>query len=702
VGYDHPVVPIIPHEVGHLQGLWHPTNRDAFDPAIGPHKAGTCGELAPPSESFWEWYHDFGGSTGAAIGPSDESDVDGEVFGFDIRLPGGAGDVVDWQVVPELMAYLPKPPVCPYTAPADSGVQWLSIRNWNRVITNVAPASVGPVSALAGPGSAGTILVGGSVPDAGPVQFAAVKRLPKQVSLPGGDHTVAVTYASGAVHEASVAVEAPEPASADEVAAPRTRWFMTAVPNNGRITRIALLDAHGAELGRVDASPTDPTIAITGPAAFSQHTGLFSLDWTISDPDGPGLRHLVQFSPDNGSSWRTLALNATGTQMTLDAAKLPASSTGILRVAVTDGINTAVSEVVGISIPNHAPTLTLLEPRAGQTFLGSQTVNFRARPSDVDGHPVIVRWFSNRHGSLGSGASFDRLAHTLATGTHVIEASPVDLLGRAGVSVKTTINIQRLAPPNAPPEIVSVAVGEATAGTPTALTASVADDVPGPLVVDVDWGDGARDVATTSGPSGTVSASHTWGAPGTYNVVVRVTDARGAVATSQTSVVVTGGSPPALGAIAISRPCGAPPGTPVGVNVQVDNATDAAVTFEWGDGTRTERVVTAGAAAAQHTYAKPGAYKLRIRAANAAGEALATRTIPIRGVAIGNSTAVVVGTTGNDHLAVVSTPLLVTMISDIPGATLVVVARKLDRIDFYSCGGRDSLTAVGATRIITH
>jgi len=68
--------------------------------------------------------------------------------------------------------------------------------------------------------------------------------------------------------------------------------------------------------------------------------------WTVSDPDGDEVGVLIEYSPDAGESWQPLGFFDLGclsedNSIKVDPSELESSTEGVIRVATTDGVNTA-------------------------------------------------------------------------------------------------------------------------------------------------------------------------------------------------------------------------------------------------------------------------------------------------------------------------------------------------------------------------
>lgn len=83
-----------------------------------------------------------------------------------------------------------------------------------------------------------------------------------------------------------------------------------------------------------------PQVTIVSPNGDETLQDQATIQWTGSDGDGDTLSYAVLYSPDNGASWETLAVNLAATSYTWNLAGLPPGSQYLVKVMATDGFNT--------------------------------------------------------------------------------------------------------------------------------------------------------------------------------------------------------------------------------------------------------------------------------------------------------------------------------------------------------------------------
>lgn len=216
--------------------------------------------------------------------------------------------------------------------------------------------------------------------------------------------------------------------------------------------RVDILGPSGL-LRTVQAGAAPPTVTVLAPNGGGTVTGDLVVSWTASDPNGDALVFNVQYSPNNGGSWETLAQNLTGSSVTLPAANLVAGNQARIRVLASDGIHTTVDQSDGpFVIPNHPPTVAIRAPANNTTLFVEQSLGLEADAYDSDTGTMDdgqVQWISSRDGLLGIGAQVT--IASLSAGAHVITVRADD--GQGGVataSVTVTVRAD-LTEPVIPP-----------------------------------------------------------------------------------------------------------------------------------------------------------------------------------------------------------------------------------------------------------
>lgn len=93
----------------------------------------------------------------------------------------------------------------------------------------------------------------------------------------------------------------------------------------------------------------------SSPDAGAELGEVVEVAWEAFDPDTPAelLLYQVAYSPDGGDSWVPIAVDIPGTvtAITFDATTIRSTdgASGLLRVFVSDGLNTAFADVRGLT-----------------------------------------------------------------------------------------------------------------------------------------------------------------------------------------------------------------------------------------------------------------------------------------------------------------------------------------------------------------
>lgn len=228
--------------------------------------------------------------------------------------------------------------------------------------------------------------------------------------------------------------------------------FIVPVVKHPALARVRILFENSA-ISDLVASPNAPTVEVVYPNGtenLAEET--INIRWNASDADGDTLNYTVQYSQDNGASWKTLIVDWPNKSYEVDITLLAETTDGLIRVIASDGFNTGsdVSDTT-FNTPNHAPQTFIISPIKNEQYIGTQNIFFEGRALDPEEGLLTndhLVWRSNLDGLLGEGESFVLNASDLREGSHVITLRSTDSLG---ASSTTTINIEVLRLPVEPP-----------------------------------------------------------------------------------------------------------------------------------------------------------------------------------------------------------------------------------------------------------
>src|SRR5207245_364307 len=118
-----------------------------------------------------------------------------------------------------------------------------------------------------------------------------------------------------------------------------------------------------------------------------------TISWHAADPDSDDrLLYTIQYSPDQGQTWRALATDFPGSPdsdtVTLSLQSLggiPGSTTGaLIRVAASDSYHTALATSQPFTVTNRPPRPAIILPAPGQAVAAGQAATLRGRASDAE------------------------------------------------------------------------------------------------------------------------------------------------------------------------------------------------------------------------------------------------------------------------------------------------------------------------------
>ena len=200
-----------------------------------------------------------------------------------------------------------------------------------------------------------------------------------------------------------------------------------------------------------------------------------------------------------------------------------------------------------------------------------------------------------------------------ATGTDTFTYTIRDATGLTTTATVTVV----VTPVNDPPTVglpVTAATVEGSALTLAAVTADPDGDS-----VTIEWsveGDAGNDAGAACEITGTTTGTIACNDDGGYTVTAEVTDASGASAAATTRVQVTNAAP----SVVITAP---PTGSTVSVGAAMSAAATvgdaggndtAACSIDWGDGSSSPGLLTAGTCSANHTYTAAGIWTVTVTA----------------------------------------------------------------------------------------
>lgn len=279
-----------------------------------------------------------------------------------------------------------------------------------------------------------------------------------------------------------------------------------------------------------DKPPTIPSVIL--PSGGEVLRGIHKITWTAStDPDGDPITYQLQYSDDGGSSWHDLADDISETYYFWNTSSSPDGSNYLVRVRAYDGKLYSKWDRSDrtFTVDNTPPTVQITHPSDGAEMLGANIwVNGTITEPNMG---MLKPNINDTRFSLSfwdySSGTFAFKNNTLISGRVSVTILFTDLAGNTGSDV-----VSFTVPVNAPPEAsFTYSPANPMVNEPLTFNASSSYDPDGKIVA-YNWkfGDGTES-------SGNI-VNHTYAAPGTYTVTLKVEDNRGALSEARLNVTV--------------------------------------------------------------------------------------------------------------------------------------------------------------------
>lgn len=278
--------------------------------------------------------------------------------------------------------------------------------------------------------------------------------------------------------------------------------------------------------------------------------------------------------------------------------------------------------------PNNPPDTPAAPIGPGS---GSRGISYSYSTSAADPDGDIVKYIfdwgdktTSETALVSSGTSASASHSWSAAGDYKITAKAMDSRGLS--SEWSSPLAVAISSANRPPTMPSKPAG-VTAGYTFAsyvYTTSATDPDGDLLNYTFDWGDRAASEVIRISPGASASASHAWSKAGTYYIKVKAADGNRETSpwSSQRAVKISANRPPAAPTIP-SGPIAGFTGASYSYSTYASDPDRDMVkyTFNWGDGTSTETVLTKSGSKANvaYTWHNPGTYQVMARTTDAKG-----------------------------------------------------------------------------------
>ncbi|MBC7798426.1 MAG: VCBS repeat-containing protein [Pyrinomonadaceae bacterium] len=211
------------------------------------------------------------------------------------------------------------------------------------------------------------------------------------------------------------------------------------VPFSAGTTRVDVVSPTGANLGSVNAGINNPIVSAVTVGTVTSGQPV-TLNWSALDIDGDTLTFNIQYSDDNGATYRIVSAylkaasvgNGVTFSTSIDPLDITAGTQARFRVVASDGIHTGSADSNAFAVANHPPTVAINKPGDDTTITFGESITLSADAYDIDeGLPPVseMTWSSSINGNLGNGNELT--VSNLSLGEHVITFSVND--GDGGV-----------------------------------------------------------------------------------------------------------------------------------------------------------------------------------------------------------------------------------------------------------------------------
>jgi hypothetical protein len=206
--------------------------------------------------------------------------------------------------------------------------------------------------------------------------------------------------------------------------------FVLVLPWDPAAKRIVLLH-DGIILDTRQASSSAPVVTVTYPnGGETLNSPSDTITWSASDGDSDSLTYVVQYSPDNGVTWQTLATEIFEKSIEVNVDYLKGTQQALVKVFASDGFLTSFDQSDAVFTTNkHHPAPVIDSPAGSAMYIGGQLVILRGSAQDTeDGrlNGASLTWKSDLDGVLGNGETLEVNAAGLVEGVHTITLEAVD------------------------------------------------------------------------------------------------------------------------------------------------------------------------------------------------------------------------------------------------------------------------------------
>jgi len=219
--------------------------------------------------------------------------------------------------------------------------------------------------------------------------------------------------------------------------------FSEWLPVTAGVVTIAVIDPNANRIGTIPLTSVPIAVTLTAPTAGSSVSTPQLVSWTIANPTASAYDSRILYSSDNGNTWSMIGQLQGSTSLTVDFSSLPgtAASQALIRVLVSDGVNTGSATSQAFTVAKKVPsTILIASPQPGYTQSAAdplELIGYALDPDDGMLHGSSLAWSDSVQGALGSGSP---LSVTLQPGPHTITLTGTDSDGNT-ITATTSVTM---------------------------------------------------------------------------------------------------------------------------------------------------------------------------------------------------------------------------------------------------------------------
>lgn len=440
-----------PHEIAHMVAAHHIVNKaengtKSYD--WGRVKKGWCteeGSLSAPEFPYWEYSSSYGYDV-PTLGPPSATDT--QIWGV---APRFVGDNENLAVIDPRYVF----PMMSYCGALDSSSQWRwpSIQTYDALADELLDGASRrlPVARAIKPSA--TLVVRGIVDadDTSSVRFLPVAPVtfPRAPEPTAGDWSLRILDRSGKpvmTRQFTMSESHGDAAVPNGGEPPRALQFAVPFPATigPRIGTIQLLK-DSVIVASEKASRESPSVSVSAPKKGARIEGdSVTVTWAASDGDSESLSATVLYRPSAKSAWKPIAIDVSGSSVTVPRRAIDGSRMGEFMVVASDGIRLASAKTGPVRVADNPPLLSASASQA--RIVAAQNLSLEAVGWDREDGVLDqqISWTSSIDGRIGQGRNLDLLATDLSEGRHVITARVMDA-AKNSVRATVTVVVSRVA-----------------------------------------------------------------------------------------------------------------------------------------------------------------------------------------------------------------------------------------------------------------